>query len=48
MAGPSLRITVEPWCSEFHQYTEKWMIGTFTTPTSASTALARSARCRSS
>src|SRR5690349_10002967 len=37
-----------PWCRLFHHTTEYFTMGTFTTPTIARIALARSARCTSS
>jgi len=40
MVGLPMRITVASWCSKFHQFTENLMMGTFTTPTIANTALA--------
>ena len=41
-------VKMDGWCSVFHHSTEKWMIGRFTVPTSASTAAALSPRSGSS
>ena len=41
--GLPICMTVGVWCNEFHHSTEYLMMGTFTTPTTASTALALSA-----
>src|SRR5690554_7182017 len=46
MAGFSVSLKVAGWCRVFHQFTEYLMIGMFTVPTIASTAVALAAVSR--
>ena len=46
--GALIRVTEAGWCSVFHQSTENFTMGMFTTPTSARIAPARDPRSASS